>query len=288
MPATLAPVCLLVFAWQTEPDAPLVVAANRDERLDRPARALCVLRERGPRILGGRDDLAGGTWLAVNEYGVVAGLTNRPAPGGRDPTMRSRGELPLLLAAHRTADAAVAELLDVVVPGRYNPAWLLVGDRHSLWAVELATDLAPAARALGPGVHVLENAALDAPSPKSERVRSLLAGARAERGLLWPALPGVLVDHVLPEGADGATFEDDDQSPRPAATLAACVHTDGYGTRSAALVRVPEAGDGRPEMLVADGSPCTVPFIDVSDRWTGPASRDRSVPSPPLAGQSGR
>ncbi len=73
--------CLLVFAWQTEPEYPLVVAANRDERLDRPAQALCVLQEERPRILGGRDDLAGGTWLAVNEHGVVAGLTNRPAPG---------------------------------------------------------------------------------------------------------------------------------------------------------------------------------------------------------------
>ena len=83
-----------MFAWKTEPGFPLVVAANRDERLDRPAHSLCVLREHAPRILGGRDDLAGGTWLAVNEHGVVAGLTNRPSPGGRDPTKRSRGELP--------------------------------------------------------------------------------------------------------------------------------------------------------------------------------------------------
>ncbi len=261
--------CLLVFAWRTEPDAPLLVAANRDERLDRPAHALCVLRQRGPRILGGRDDLAGGTWLAVNEHGVVAGLTNRPAPGGRDPTMRSRGELPLLLAAHRTADDAVAHLLDVVVPGQYNPAWLLVGDRHSLWSVELATDLAPTARPLAPGIHVLENVPLGAPSPKADRVRSQLLRARSGRSSLWVALPPVLVDHALPEGADTATFEDEERSPRPAATLAACVHTDGYGTRSAALVRVPEAEEDPPEMLVADGAPCTAPFVDVSDRWSG-------------------
>ena len=128
---TLTRMCLLVFAWQTEADMALLVAANRDERMDRPARSLCVLHDRDPRILGGRDELAGGTWLAVNEHGVVAGLTNRPSPGGRDPTKRSRGELPLLLAGHRTADAGLDELLSVVQPGAYNPAWLLVGDRHS-------------------------------------------------------------------------------------------------------------------------------------------------------------
>jgi uncharacterized protein with NRDE domain len=266
-PATLTAVCLLVFAWQTEQEYPLLVAANRDERLDRPAHALCVLQERGPRILGGRDDLAGGTWLAVNQHGVVAGLTNRPAPGGRDLTMRSRGELPLMLAGQRTADEAVAHLLGTVVPGQYNPAWLLVGDRHSLWYVELATDLAPTAVPLAPGVHVLENVALGEGSPKADRVRSLILEHQADASPLWAALPTVLADHVLPPGAAEATFEDDERSPRPEATLAACVHTDEYGTRSAALVRVPPSADAVPEMLVADGPPCTAAFVDVTGRW---------------------
>ncbi len=266
-PATLTAVCLLVFAWQTEPGYPLVVAANRDERLDRPAHSLCVLQDEDPRILGGRDDVAGGTWLAVNRHGVVAGLTNRPAPGGRDLTMRSRGELPLMLAGRPTADEAVAHLLDTVVPGQYNPAWLLVGDRRSLWYVELATDLAPTALPLAPGVHVLENVALGERSSKADRVRALVGGGRAHGTSLWPALPSVLADHVLPPGAAEATFEDDGRTPRPGATLAACVHTEEYGTRSAALVRVPLSATARPEMLVADGPPCTAPFVDVGGHW---------------------
>ena len=68
--------CLLIALSRVLPDAPLLVAANRDERYDRPAEAITVLRDRGPRILGGRDQVAGGTWLAVNEHGVLAGLTN--------------------------------------------------------------------------------------------------------------------------------------------------------------------------------------------------------------------
>ena len=77
--------CLLIAMFGVVPDAPLIVAANRDERFDRPAVPITVLRERRPRILGGRDELAGGTWLAVNEHGVVAGLTNQPSFNGRDP-----------------------------------------------------------------------------------------------------------------------------------------------------------------------------------------------------------
>ena len=53
--------------------------------------------------VGGRDELSGGTWLAVNEHGVCAGLTNQPLGDAKDPSKRSRGELPLELARHASA-----------------------------------------------------------------------------------------------------------------------------------------------------------------------------------------
>ena len=46
--------CLLAVLSRVHPDAPLIVAANRDEWLLRPATAMTVLRESEPRILGGR------------------------------------------------------------------------------------------------------------------------------------------------------------------------------------------------------------------------------------------
>ena len=259
--------CLLVFAWQTEPGSSLIVAANRDERLDRPAHSVCVLRDHGPRVLGGRDELAGGTWLAVNEHGVVAGLTNRPSPGGRDPTKRSRGELPLMVAAERSAEEGVAELSRRVRPGEYNPAWLLVGDLRSLYYVEVTLDRDPSIRPLGPGIHVLENAAIGEPSLKVDRVRARLAAASAAGPSLWTALPTVLADHAVPVGGAGAP-SGSDPTERPPATLAACVHTDDYGTRSAAMVRVTSEPGSRPDMLVADGPSCVTPFVDVGDRWS--------------------
>jgi len=261
-------VCLLVFAWQTESEYPLVVAANRDERLDRPARPLVVLRPSRPRVLGGLDEIAGGTWLAVNDRGVVAGLTNRPAPGGRDLTKRSRGELPLLAAEQRSADEGVSLLLSTVRAGEYNPAWLLVGDRRALFYVELAADRDPTVRQLAPGIHVLENVALEEASVKADRVRSLVSSTRSEPGGLWTGLRPVLADHTRPEAAAGSPVGADQIAPRREATLAACVHTDDYGTRSAALVRVPKDPTRCPEMQVADGPPCTTPFVDVGTRWT--------------------
>ena len=252
--------CLLVFAWKTEPGFPLVVAANRDERLDRSAHAICVLQDHRPRILGGRDEMAGGTWLAVNEHGVVAGLTNRPSPGGRDPSKRSRGELPLMLAGQRTAEEGVIELSRRVQPGLYNPAWLLVGDRDALFYIELALDLPPSISPMPPGLHILENVGLGEPSPKVARIQALLKEAEAGGVPLWEALPGVLADHTVPPDA-GGDERGDGTVIRPTATLASCVHTEEYGTRSAALVRIRPEQQTEPEMLVADGPPCTAPFV---------------------------
>jgi len=254
--------CLLDVAWRVDPAFPLVVGANRDEVLDRPATAMTVLVDAGPRVLGGRDELAGGTWLAVNEHGLVAGLTNQPAVDGRDPTKRSRGELPLRLARSDGAEQAVAGFVGAVAAADYNPAWLLVGDRRDLYLLDVTGEGPPAARRLPPGVHVLENRPLGQPSAKVARVTALLAAATRAGTPLFDALPGVLADHAVPDPADYGIFEA--EARRLPEAAAACVHTERYGTRSSTLVRVPAATTPRPEVHVADGPPCRAPFVDVS------------------------
>src|SRR2546430_6977617 len=106
------------------------MAANRDELYARPAIPMTTLRDHGPRVLGGRDELAGGTWLAVNEHGVVAGLTNKPSPAGRDATKRSRGEIPLAFAAYPSAAEAVESACARLEPAADNPCWALVRGRE--------------------------------------------------------------------------------------------------------------------------------------------------------------
>ena len=173
--------CLLIALSGVLTSAPLLVAANRDERYDRPAEVITVLRAHGPRILGGRDAVAGGTWLAVNEHGLVAGLTNQPLAGPRDDTRRSRGELPLAFAAHPDAATAVAKVCPELDPSDYNPCWLLVGDRHSLFSVGLTGGHSPVVRQLPPGSYVLENVPLDDYSAKARQVGQLVAAGIASK-----------------------------------------------------------------------------------------------------------
>jgi uncharacterized protein with NRDE domain len=257
--------CLLVVLSRVVPGFPLIVAANRDERLDRPADAMTVLRASRPRTIGGRDALAGGTWLAVNEFGLVAGLTNRPNPAGRDPAKRSRGELPLALTAHPTVDVAVDAFVTSHQPADYNAAWLLVGDRVSLVAIDMTDEPVPVAVELAPGIHVLENRAYGMPSIKVAHVRELLAGidqvpAAAVEDRLW----AVLADHEIPPDEPDAA----EAPERPAAVNAACVHTEGYGTRWSALVLVADDPAAPPAFTYTDGPPCTATRVDAASFWS--------------------
>jgi uncharacterized protein with NRDE domain len=260
--------CLLVALFRQRADAPLIIAANRDEQLARPAVAMTVLREAAPRLLGGRDLLAGGTWLAVGEHGVIAALTNVPAPGGRDGSKRSRGELPIALATHATAALAAAAFERTVDPAEYNPCWLLVGDRSSLFYFDLGAGRRLHAQVLPPGLHVLENQPLSPLSIKAafvgEAVTAALPPAAAPAESLVAPLHGVLRSHDVPPRALDTTA-----SARPLPTFAACVHGGSvYGTRSAAIVIVPADAARPPAVFYTEGPPCTAPLEDASPLFT--------------------
>lgn len=279
--------CLLVVLSRLEPGLPLVVAANRDERYERPAVPVTVLRPSGPRILGGRDLQAGGTWLAVNEHGVVAGLTNRPTEAGRDPSKRSRGVLPLAMAERPSAEEAVAGFEEQFDPSEFNPFWLLVADRSSVFYIDMTASKATISE-LPAGMHVLENQPLAAASPKVAHVRRRLDRMRAQAAgregggcgggsrsptRLFDCLRSVLADHTIPEGVavqrssgTGSPDSTTGGAVRPLETSACCVHTEAYGTRSASLVTV-AAESQRPELRVTDGHPCTAPMRDAGSLW---------------------
>src|SRR5699024_5122083 len=86
-----ASMCLIVLAWQAHPRYDLIVAANRDEFHERPARAAHWWTD-APMVFGGRDERAGGAWCAVDRDGRFAAVTNvrEPLAPGH---LRSRGAL---------------------------------------------------------------------------------------------------------------------------------------------------------------------------------------------------
>src|SRR5579863_7795317 len=146
--------CTLAIYFRVASDCPVVIAANRDEFLERPAIDPVTLLE-DPHIVGGKDLKAGGTWLGISGNGIVAGLLNRRADNGGNPDARSRGLLCLAALRRRTA-AEAAEFAGRERGSDYNPFNLLMASRTEAF-VAYNRGASIEVIALKPGLHLLTN-----------------------------------------------------------------------------------------------------------------------------------
>lgn len=181
--------CTLIVLHRCVAGSPLVVAANRDEFLDRPAEGLAIRQRAAGSILSPLDLEAGGTWLGLNERGVFVGLTNlrptahgtiedeneneQPADSsleGRDasevlskgatlaiPGAKSRGEVVMAALDALCAQEAVERVAEMTqVEGvEYNPFQLLIADAERAWLTVYRGK--PTMFPLEAGVHVVGN-----------------------------------------------------------------------------------------------------------------------------------
>lgn len=234
--------CTLVAWMSVFPEAPLVVAANRDENLGRPSG--------GPRRHEGRrpyvapvDLVAGGSWWAINEQGLFVGLTNRAGAMVAD-VRRSRGLLVTDLAQCADVDEARG-LVDALDPAGFNGFHLLVTDGRTGLRV-VADGRTKAVFALSRGMQVLtERGFSAAPHSRDERVQALF-GALSARALDVAAVESLLASHHDP------------------AIDALCVHVPeaDYGTRSSTVLVRPAQGPAT--LLFAPGPPCTTAYENLS------------------------
>jgi uncharacterized protein with NRDE domain len=102
--------CILIVLRGYHDDHPIVVAGNRDERTDRKASPPGLWLGQRRRVLSPRDRAAGGTWLAVDERGWFAGITNI-AGVPPVPDAPSRGHLPHLVLDQEDFDDGIAAVL---------------------------------------------------------------------------------------------------------------------------------------------------------------------------------
>jgi uncharacterized protein with NRDE domain len=246
--------CTLAIYWKATRDYPVVVAANRDEFLDRPADDPTTLLD-NPHVVGGKDLKAGGTWLGINEHRVMAGLLNRRSDNGGNPSARSRGLL-TLDALRYTSAAQAAEYAGRQRGTDYNPFNLLIVSPDEAFVAYNRGDAIEVV-ALKPGLHLLSNLNVnDFECPKI----SASYGKFAELG----AAPEFQRDPLSQRDKLGRLLADhntqlDSRSGRPNAL---CLHLESYGTRSSSMIFMRGAGAGVTEVAhyFAPGPPCVTPY----------------------------
>ena len=244
--------CTIVILRRPGDKWPLFVAANRDEMADRPWLPPGRHWPDRPDVVAGRDSLGGGSWLGINDHGVVAAVMNRSGSLGPDPTKRSRGELVLEALDH--ADASVAaEALGEVDASSYRPFNLVIADSHTAWWLKSPGVGAAVASPIGEGVNMLTAHDLnDAASPRIAGYlpRFRAAPPPAPDADRWDAWEMLLASRV----------HDVDAGP----TAAMCVRTDtGFGTLSSSIIALPTPGPVAPIWRFASGRPDLAVFAPV-------------------------
>src|SRR5262245_449056 len=271
----VARMCTLILGVDVVAPGSVLLAANRDEDPGRPADPPGVLSE-SPRLIGGRDRRAGGTWLAVRERRAVVALLNRrdrsgepapPVPGRRsrgalvldvasaaedEPPPRPAADPPGVLRGPGPAEArlplaALRRAMASCQLSRYSPCSLVFASPEASWWMALDGDGPPRFRTIAPGWHVLTHADLDDPGePRTARLVRELEGFA----------PGSLAEA---EGRLDALLASHGEEARGLPPV--CLHPGRMVTVSSSRVWL-AAGDAR--YRHAEGRPCEHPLEDVT------------------------
>jgi hypothetical protein len=155
--------CTMAILYRVARGTPILVAANREERFDRPTQ-YPKIQSGSPRVVCGIDRKAGGTWLGVNQYGLFCSVLNRrkinpPA----EP--RSRGLLCRELLDLRTAKDAAAHAAKALATGAYAGANYVCADARHAYVVHGGNKIETIE--LTPGLHIITTGNVN--DPKDER-----------------------------------------------------------------------------------------------------------------------
>ena len=235
--------CTLIALYRVVPGYDLIVGMNRDEDRTRPSTPPQLI-EGTPQIVAPRDARAGGTWIGVNEQGLVAALSNRR--GAISTTAKSRGLLMFEILRQPTLRAAAVDIDREVRANEYNFFNLFVATRDDLRFFSYDGQVRMSRG--HEGLNVLTNAGGNVEGDLKVATIHALAGAAkfpdAVAATRW--LQSTLRHH-------GGTE-----------TAALCIHGTGGGTVSSTILALHNSSAEDHILLYADGSPSESPYRDFS------------------------
>lgn len=237
--------CTVVILRRPDHPWPILLAANRDEMSGRAWQPPGRHWSDRPNLVAGLDELAGGSWLGINDEGMAAAILNRVGTLGPQDGKRSRGELVLEALDHADAVDA-ADALAHLDAGAYRPFNMVIADnRDAFWLRADGDSLRVVP--LAEGLSMLT--AFELNDPADPRARTFLPRFRAapppdpDSGdwQAWQSLLATRAPHGARDREAGLRFQLD----------------NGFGTRSSALIALPSvdrpAAD--PVFLFAPGPP---------------------------------
>ena len=251
--------CTVVILRRPEHDWPLLIAANRDEMLERPWLPPARHWPDRPDVVAGIDTLSSGSWLGVNDHGVAVAILNRVGTLGPVANKRSRGELVLEALDHADARDAAGALSDID-PDAYRTFNLVIADnRDAYWLAGRTGADRVTIEALPAGHSFFTSSDRNDPDkPRVEAYLPLFEAAETPdpEANDWSEWLRLMADRT------GATRDEP-----------MCIVSDyGYGTVSSSLIALPKPAPGvLPRWSFAAGRPDITKFEPIDMTAPAPA-----------------
>lgn len=223
--------CLILFAHEHMKQYKLVLVANRDEYHQRETKKAARWQHQ-PRIFGGIDCVAGGSWLSVDDSGRLAAVTNVRKPPFGTNYKYSRG---LLVSEFLSHNLTARDFMQALTQHRsdYGLFNLILLDDSGLWHYSNDTGVISQVEK---GIHGLCNASLNTPWPKLSEGRKHFNYALDHDGFdpchLFSMMQSQIraPDEKLPKTGVNLEFE------RLLSSI--FIKNTNYGTRSSTLITI--------------------------------------------------
>lgn len=226
--------CLIAFAVDAHPDFKLILAANRDEFYKRPTSPAHFWEDHA-ELLGGRDEEAGGTWMAISKSGRFSAVTNyRDLTNLQDDAI-SRGELPVNFLLQSVSPEQYLKQVDEISDA-YNGFNLLCWAEGKMCHY---SNYEKKINRISPGIYGLSNALLDTSWPKVTKLKdgfsAMIKETVAHEDLLTLLQDDAMAaDDQLPDTGVGKELEK--------MLSAICIKSENYGTCCSTIVTISNEG----------------------------------------------
>jgi uncharacterized protein with NRDE domain len=235
--------CTIIVLNDAVPGYPLIVASNRDERIDRVSSPPKIQNVSTTRVISPRDFHMGGTWMGAAEKGWVVGVTNQHGGDHRERAT-SRG-LVVSECLEAPSHASAARLLMTIPVGLYNPFNLVFGKPGAMFVSTVMSGHPLEMTPILGHVTAISNDCVgheyDSKVMRAEVLTLHMLDRHSPRRIedVREGLFRTLADHN-----DGDSFQ------------SLCVHADErtFETRSTSIITV--SNQGNVEYWYSEGAPC--------------------------------
>ena len=248
--------CTSIILYRKSHLWPVIIGTNRDENLDRkskfPGRHWI---KKYPHVVAGKDEEKNGSWIGINDYGLVAIIHNRKLDNNVTNNGFSRGHIVLEVLNYSTLDGALKYISNFDRFNYNNFNLLIANNKECHWIKHDINNKNLITKQLEEGLSIMTHKDLNDKNDKKisfyYRLFSLLEvpDPSKDNWNIWKKNLTNYDSHILKDN-NKICFID---------------YQNNYGTRSSSLIAIPNNKKTNEKLIFKSTNlfPCKNKYIDV-------------------------